>query len=89
MQSTVIEAIDHLVMEIYTLEQKELPQRFLDVIDAMGNFIQEMQEKGYSVDLLEELNLIQDAYQRKDYVELADVLLYEIKPAFQALEISG
>lgn len=82
----VTAAIDDLVEEIYTLEQTELNQKFIQVIDTMDKFIKGMEIQGYTVDLTRELSLMQDIYLRKDYVQLADFLLYDLKKQFQEAE---
>lgn len=85
MQKKVIMAIDELVKEIYTLEQADLNQKFLNMIDSMDEFIQRMGEQGYLVDLTVELNSIQNAFMKKDFVQLSDYLLYQLKPQFEGL----
>ena len=82
----VVKAIDTLVDEIYTLEQKELNEKFIDVLDAMDQFIIWMEDKGYIVNMQKELELMQNAYAKKDYAMLADCMLYDIKPQFEELK---
>lgn len=82
MIQTVIEKIDQLVMEIYTSDQKEINTYYLEFIDAIGGFIQDMMEKGYTVDLRQDLERIQKAADAKDYIALSDILKYEVRKDF-------
>ena len=83
----VIESIDQFVEVIYDIDQVGLQEKYLAFIDAIGAFIEKMAAMGYSVDLNEDLMHIADAMDRKDYTEVADILLYTIKTDFQNLEL--
>lgn len=82
----VVTAIDELVEEIYTLEQTKLNQKFIQIIDEIDDFVKKMEISGYMVDLTKELQSMQDIYLKKDYVQLADFLLYDLKKQFQEAE---
>ena len=87
MNEKPLEKIDELINIIYTPDQDGLDQAFLQVLDSFGEMIREMSELGYMVDMTEELVSLQEAYIKKDYIELADSLLYEIKPQLQGISI--
>ena len=89
LKKKVIAAIIDLVEEIYTLEQEKIAEKFMGLVDSLDKFITAMAEKGYSVDLTEDLSSIHYAYSNKDYVQLADLLLYELKPQFDELQLDS
>ena len=78
-------AIEELANIIYSPDQEELDKAFVNVVDAFTKMIEEMASLGYTVDMTEELMMLQKAYMKKDYIELADVLLYDIKPELQEI----
>lgn len=82
----VIDKMEEMVDEIYTPDQTNLQQRFLDVIDAIGGFLQWMAEQGYQVDLSEDLEKLQVAMEKKDYIQASDILLLEMQPDFRELK---
>lgn len=84
----VLEQIEELVQEIYTPDQKKINERYLAFVEAIAAFIEEMQIQGYTVDLRADLEKIQNAYIKKDYVLLSDILSYEMKKDFENLEAS-
>ena len=87
MVEKVIESIDCFVEVIYDIDQVGLHEKYLAFIDAVGVFIEKMAALGYAVDLNEDLMNIADAMERKDYTEVADVLLYTVKQDFQQLDL--
>ena len=87
MNKSVLEAIEGLVDAIYSPDQEQVDKRFSGLVEELIAFVDAMQKAGYTVDLTKELMAIQSAYERKDYVELADVLLYDMKPEFEGLEV--
>lgn len=87
MNKPVILAIDELVNEIYSPDQAYLIEKFTALVDQLIQFIDEMQKMDYLVDLTKELNILQSAFEKKDYVALADELLYDLKPQFEELDV--
>ena len=83
----IIKSIDLFVEAIYDIDQNGLQERYLAFIDAISNFIEKMAHMGYEVDLTEDLTNISQAMQKKDYTEVADILLYTIKTDFQKLDL--
>jgi hypothetical protein len=80
-------AIEEMVEIIYSPDQEELDQEFIKVLDAFEEMVKEMETRGYYVDMTEELGILQTAYLKKDYIELADVLLYDVKPELEQISI--
>ena len=91
----MIDRIDEIVSltteiseHIYMRSQKNVSKLYIRLLDAFAVFLSEMEAMGYHVDLNEELFKLQRAYTKKDYIELSDLLLYEIKPEFEELRQS-
>lgn len=82
----VLEQIEELVVELHTPDQDKVNEKYLEFIDALGMFLEEMGKKGYTVDLSEDLNQIQQAMAIKDYIRLSDILLYTIRKDFENLQ---
>lgn len=82
-----LDAIEKMVDIIYSPDQDGLDSAFVQILDSILGFIENMAKEGYLVDMTEELKLLQDAYLKKDYLELADALLYDIKPEIENLFI--
>lgn len=86
MIAKVIQSIDNLVEEIYTPDGAKINQYYLEFIEAIGSFLDQMAQKGYTVDLREDLEKIQQAVTYKDYIMLSDILLYTIRKDFTNLK---
>lgn len=82
----VLIRIEGLIRIIYTMDGGDFQEAYLALLDAFDAFLNDMSEKGYVVDINEELQIIQQAVNKKDRVLLADILLYQIKPAFLGLK---
>lgn len=65
-----------LVNIIYTPDQKDFDKEFIVFLDLMDVYLTKQAE---NEQLMKMLMTLQEAYIKKDYVEIADVLLYEIK----------
>lgn len=74
MKETLLEIIDQLVDVIYSVDQKGLDLKFIEFLDGIEQYIQ-----SNKIELNQELLMLQTAYINKDLVQLADILLYEIK----------
>lgn len=83
----VIESVDQLVSAIYDIDQVGLQEKYLVFIESISGFIEKMAELGYAVDMNEDLSSIANAMEKKDYTEVADILLYTVKTDFQNLEL--
>lgn len=86
MITKVIESIDKLADDIYTPDKGNINQYYLELIEAIGAFLEEMAQRGYTVDLREDLEQIQQAVAVKDYIRLSDILLYTIRKDFVNLQ---
>lgn len=82
----VLMRIEELVDIIYTIDAGGFQEGYLALLDAFADFLTDMSQKGYTIDINEELHMIQQAVDKKDRVLLADLLLYQIKPAFLNLK---
>lgn len=85
MITKVINAIDQLVGDIYSVDQEKVNDFFLELADCLIEFIAYMEKQEYSVNIDQEAALIQEAFEKHDYTELADVLLYKVRPQFCTL----
>ena len=81
----ILVTIEELINIIYSPDQNGFDRVLLQILDMFDKMIQDMLELGYTVDMTEELLPLQNAYMKKDYVELADILLYDIKPKIQEI----
>ena len=88
MIETVISKIDQLVKEIYTVDQNKVNVYYLEFIDAIGAFLQDMMNKGYTVDLREDLEKIQRGMEIKDYIYVSDIIKYDLRKDFEELKKS-
>ena len=67
--------IDCVVKMIYKMDQKEIDRSFVEMLDGLVQYINERSTDKINGVLLE----IQEAYMKKDYICMADLLLYELK----------
>lgn len=86
MIAKVIESIDKLADDIYTPDKANINQYYLELIEAIGAFLEEMVQRGYTVDLRDDLEQVQQAVTVKDYICLSDILLYTIRKDFVNLQ---
>lgn len=68
------EQIEKLVKIIYTPDKTDFEQEFVVLLDGIDRALQEGKE------IAQYLNPLQEAYVKKDYIALADVLLCDILP---------
>lgn len=83
----VLKSIEELVDSIYDIDQVNLQEKYLAFIESISNFIEEMEIAGYEVDMNEDLQNIANAMEKKDYTEVADILLYTVKTDFEQIDI--
>lgn len=76
MKEELLKNIDNLVKSIYELSTKEIENGFIQLLDSIEPLVSAEMEIGWNTLLIN----IQEAYVNKNYVELADVLLYKLKP---------
>lgn len=84
MNTGIMEAINNLVHSIYTVEQTGVMECFMRLVDELDQYIKVLNEKGISVDISHPLMMLQDAFLRKDYTMLADILLGQIRPVCES-----
>lgn len=70
-------AIDELVCEVYTPDQKNIDELFVKFLEALEAYmsIGELIDE----DINSKLIALQHAYMKKDYITMCDILLYNIK----------
>ena len=85
MKEKVIQKIDDIVEIIYSIDKVNLDQAFVELIDCLVAYIDQEQLVN-NVELNEILLNLQNSYSKKDLVELADVLLYQLKAFFESEE---
>lgn len=86
MFGSVNHAIESLVQEIHTVDQKGYNSLFVKFLDALDSLLKKLEVMGYQIDLTEEMNAIQAAFEKKDLTELSDYLLYDFKSSMEELE---
>lgn len=77
MENKIIETIEKMVKDIYLPDQPNLQQDYLACIDTIATSLSNIAD---ACVLNEKLIKLQNSYERKDYIELSDILLYEIQP---------
>ena len=77
-KENLIEKIDALVHTIYTPDQIDIDGKFIQFLEAVEACTNEGILAEKIPDINQVLLKVQSAYVIKDYVTLADVLLYEI-----------
>lgn len=82
----VLSAIDDLINEIYTIDQNQLDKKFVVFIDKLNGLISELAAIDFQVDISEETLVLQNCYEKRDLVELADYLLYNLKISILELQ---
>ncbi len=88
MAEKVLESIEEIVDSIYQIGENKIITSYAKLLDTLELFIIRMSERGYQVDMTKELEQINHAMQKKDYILLADILTYEIKPEFEEVSKS-
>ena len=78
-KENLIEKIDALVHTIYTPDQIDIDGKFIQFLEAVEACTNEEILAEKIPDINQVLLKVQSAYVIKDYVTLADILLYEIK----------
>lgn len=76
MKYAIQKNIEQLVGAIYKLEMKKIDAEFIGLLDNIESYVELHPDENWNGVLLH----IQESYVKKDYVELADALLYELKP---------
>lgn len=82
----ILLAIKQLAEEIYTVDQNQLDSYFVLFLDEVEKLVINMEKIGFRVDFSEELSALQECYRKRDLVELADFLLYELEPNLLELQ---
>lgn len=76
MESELQNVIEKMVKSIYRLETNKIQGQFIELLDRLENFLSQYPKKEINSILL----MLQEAYIRKDYVFLSDILLYDLLP---------
>lgn len=82
----ILLAVKQLAEEIYTVDQNQLDSYFVLFLDEVEKLVINMEKIGFRVDFSEELSALQECYRKRDLVELADFLLYELEPNLLELQ---
>ena len=75
----LLDKIEQIIFAIYAPDQVNLDEKFIEFLDAMGNYLNTDSEIAKLGNVNDLLMKVQNAYSVKDYVTLADLLLYDIK----------
>lgn len=79
------ELVEKLVEDIYVGKLDNVSSAFLELIEEIMKYESVMNAKGKTLVMEECLVMIQDAYVKKDYVKLADILLYDLLPSLRKI----
>lgn len=82
MEKKIIIQIDKLVEIIYSPDQYGFNQEFIELLDLIDSVIKNKDEDAVLMTVLSDLQL---AYERKDYVDIADILLHQLQIYFESL----
>lgn len=72
MSSKISDQVKNVVEIIYTPDKNNFEQEFMKLLDILDGEIED------STEMQKILLDIQEAYMKKDYVQLADILLYKL-----------
>lgn len=78
MRESILQQIDKMIVIIYSIDKVGLDQAFVDLIDMLLKLIEE-ESFASCVELNQILLELQNAYMKKDLVDLADALQYSLK----------
>lgn len=82
MEKKIIVQIDKLVEIIYSPDQYGFNQEFIELLDLIDSVIKNKDEDTVLMTILSHLQL---SYERKDYVDIADILLHQLQKYFESL----
>lgn len=86
MKDEVLLQIDKIIEIIYSVDKIGIDNAFLVLIDMLVAAVNEEQiAENSSLNVI--LSNLQEAYERRDLVDLADVLLYQLKIFFEPTTI--
>lgn len=86
MRDEVLLQIDKIVDIIYSVDKVGIDDEFLSLIDVLALAVnQEQLSENSSLNAI--LLNLQEAYEKRDLVDLADVLLYQLKVFFEPATI--
>lgn len=72
-------SIEQLVDSIYDVDQIDLDKKFIEFLDSMENYILYIEKENQDFSMNQELLMLQEAYLKRDYIQLSDIILYDIK----------
>lgn len=75
----VLEKIDNLVEILYSADKNDIDKNFMELIESLLQLVEEENLAG-NLEFNQILLELQNAYVKKDLVDLADVLNYRLKP---------
>lgn len=75
----IINLIDQMISEIYLMKFQKISEQYLQLLDKIEAVLQEFAAAGYQINMVEELTELQQSFQKRDYIDLADCLLYQMK----------
>lgn len=75
----VIDKIDNMVEILYSVDKNDIDKNFMELIESLLQLV-EVENLAGNPEFNQILTELQNAYVKKDLVELADVLNYRLKP---------
>lgn len=79
----LLEHIEKMEGIVYHIDKPEFEKEFQNLLNEIEGAFSELANKGIKVNINNVLIKLQNAYIGKDYVELVDVLEWELKFLFQ------
>lgn len=79
MVEQVLEKIDTLIEILYSVDKNDIDKNFMELIESLLQLV-EVENLAGNLEFNQILMELQNAYVKKDLVELADVLSYRLKP---------
>ena len=79
MVEQVLNKIDNLVEILYSVDKNDIDKNFMELIESLLQLVEAENIAG-NLEFNQILVELQNAYVKKDLVDLADVLNYRLKP---------
>ncbi len=86
MSNQVYEAIDELIAMIYSSGQTGINDKYIHLLNSLESFLNDKANIGIIINMNSELLELNEAYLKKDYTLLADIVLYKIKIDIDEIE---
>lgn len=79
MRKVIIEQIERIIEILYSVDKNDIDKNFMNLIESLLQLV-EVENLVGNPEFNQILTELQNAYVKKDLVDLADVLNYRLKP---------